>query len=328
MPVHSIFPNALNPARLSPTELNPAVLNPDTLKQIQPSHRDQALAWCAWLETGNILYFPQTPVPVPTADLDFLLGQFQTGSRLHKNISYRPARDKLSGVEAKTATSETRDQLRAVMRRYSASVAGYLTQFLAPYEQRWLLDYASCRPIEEEGRDLPLHRRNDLLHTDAFPTRPTRGHRILRFFHNIHPSRTRDWVVGGPFSRIVADFAPAKVPLPQPDGTWTRLGKRLAGATGLAMLLPQWKRTPYDEFMRRMHNAMKEDEHFQRSCAREYFQFAPGSSWVVYTDMVAHAVLAGQFALEQTFLVDPAVMVMPESAPLAVLEKMSGARLV
>ena len=79
--------------------------------------------------------------------------------------------------------------------------------------------------------------------------------------------------------------------------------------------------------MRRLHNAMKEDEQFQRSCAREHFQFAPGSSWMVYTDTVPHAVVAGQFALEQTVLVEPAAMVAPESAPLAVLEKMSGARL-
>jgi len=56
---------------------------------------------------------------------------------------------------------------------------------------------------------MPLHRRNDLLHTDAFPTRPTRGRRILRLFHNIHPSRMRDRILGAPFSRIVEEFAPA-----------------------------------------------------------------------------------------------------------------------
>jgi hypothetical protein len=220
------------------------------------------------------------------------------------------------------------DRLHGIMRRYSASVAGFLTDFLGPYEHRWQLDYASCRPIEEEGRDMPLHRRNDLLHTDAFPTRPTKGRRILRFFHNIHPSRTRDWVLGEPFSSVVGKFSPARLALPRPDGMLSRMGKRLASATGLATLAPQWKRTPYDEFMRRLHNAMKEDEQFQNTCSREYFQFAPGSSWMVYTDTVPHAVLAGQFALEQTLLVDPAAMVAPESAPLAVLEKMAGARLI
>jgi hypothetical protein len=56
-------------------------------------------------------------------------------------------------------------------------------------------------------------------------------------------------------------------------------------------------------------------------------KFVPGSSWMVYTETVPHAVLGGQYALEQTFLVDPSAMVTPESAPIAILEKMSGTRL-
>jgi len=173
-----------------------------------------------------------------------------------------------------------------------------------------------------------MRRRNDLLHTDAFPTRPTRGWRILRFFHNIHPTRTRDWVTGEAFNKVVGNFTPGKLPLPRPDGALAKAGKGLATATGLANLVPQWKRTPYDEFMMQLHNAMKEDDGFQGVCTKEYFQFAPGSSWMVYTETVPHAVLAGQYALEQTFLVDPAAMVVPESAPVRVLEKMAGAALV
>jgi hypothetical protein len=318
MPVHSIFLNSIFPDSTFP----------DAQNQGQPPKPEQARTWCAQLETGCVLYFPQTPVPIADEDLNFLLGQLRIDSRFHKNIAYKPARDEISGVRENTGTGATMEQLRTIMRRYSASVARFLTNFLAPYGQRWQLDYASCRPVEEEGRDMPLHRRNDLLHTDAFPTRPTRGRRILRFFHNIHPTRTRDWVLGEPFSCVVQKFAPGRLPLPQPDRTTARLGKRLADATGLTALVPQWKRTPYDEFMIQLHNAMKEDEKFQHSCAREYFQFAPGSSWMVYTDTVPHAVVAGQYALEQTLLVDPEAMVAPESAPLAVLEKMSGARLV
>jgi hypothetical protein len=303
-------------------DLKSALENGDT------AGMDLARTWCAQLEAGDILYFPQTPVPIPAEDLHFLLSQQQTGSKLHKNIAYKPSRDQLTGAGATTATPELVEQLHAVMRRYSASVAGFLTQFLAPYEQRWILDYASYRPLEEESRDLPARRRNDLLHTDAFPTRPTRGRRILRFFHNIHPTRTRDWVVGPPFPRVVGAFVPGLLPVPRADGALKRAGKRMAQATGLAKLIPQWKRTPYDEFMMRLHNAMKENAEFQRSCAKEHVQFPPGSSWMVYTETVPHAVLAGQYALEQTFLVEAAAMVTPESAPVAILEKMAGARLV
>jgi hypothetical protein len=48
---------------------------------------------------------------------------------------------------------------------------------------------------------------------------------------------------------------------------------------------------------------------------------------MVYTETVPHAVLGGQFALEQTFLVDPRAMVVPESSPLAILENLANARL-
>jgi hypothetical protein len=79
--------------------------------------------------------------------------------------------------------------------------------------------------------------------------------------------------------------------------------------------------------MVQLHNTMKEDAEFQRTCPKEEFSFPPGSSWMVFTETVPHAVLAGQFALEQTVLVDPRANVVPESAPLAILEKLAGAPL-
>lgn len=303
-------------------------ISQDALANGRARNAEEGKAWCAALEAGGILYFPDTPVPIPASDLEFLLSQQQTSSGLHKNIAYKPDRDQLSGVDRKSADPAQFDQMHGIMRRYSAAVEGFLSEFLAPYARRWRVDYASYRPIEEQGRDLPTRRRNDLLHTDAFPTRPTRGWRILRFFHNIHPSRTRDWVIGEPFGRVVGAFAPGKLALPRSDSSVARSGKQIARATGLASLVPQWKRTPYDEFMMRLHNTMKEDSAFQASCVRENVQFAPGSSWMVYTETVPHAVLAGQYALEQTFLVDPEAMVTRESAPIAILEKMTGARLV
>ena len=292
-----------------------------------PASPEQARKWCAQLEEGDILYFSQTPVPIPAADLDFLLNQRQSGGSIHKNIAYKPDRNRLSGCDGKTMSAAEVDRLRDIMRRYSASVAAFLHGFLAPYQGRWRLDYASYRPIEEEGRDLPLRRRNDLLHTDAFPTRPTRGARILRFFHNVHPTRTRDWVVGEPFRRLVSQFAPGKLALPRSRSGFGHAASRMAQTTGLARLVPQWKRTPYDEFMMRLHNAMKEDAGFQNTCAKVSVQFAPGSSWIVYTETVPHAVLGGQYALEQTFFVDPAAMVVPDSAPVALLEKLAAATL-
>ena len=45
---------------------------------------------------------------------------------------------------------------------------------------------------------------------------------------------------------------------------------------------------------------------------------------MVYTDMVSHAVLSGQYALEQTFLVSKDAMVTPERAPISVLRELTG----
>jgi 3-deoxy-D-manno-oct-2-ulosonic acid (Kdo) hydroxylase len=288
---------------------------------------EQSRAFCAQLEAGDILYFPQTPVPLTPDDTSFLLGQQQADSSLHKNIAYKPAIDRLSGFDTKTADPAAVQRLHRIMRDYSTSVVHFLTQFLAPYQQYWKLDYASFRPQEEQNRDLPLRRRNDLLHTDAFPTRPTYGARILRFFNNINPTRTRDWIVSDPFAATVRQFAPKEI-APNPGSPLSRIGKSTARAIGLGAAIPSLKRSPYDDFMMRFHNFLKENPTFQSGCPKYPFQFPPNSSWMVYTDTVPHAVLAGQYALEQTFLVRPEAMVRPEISPLRILEEIAHAPLV
>ena len=285
---------------------------------LEPVQESQARAWCQRLEAGDILYFPQTPISLSPDDLSFLLGQQQTGSTLHKNIAYKPNLDSVSGLDDASPASVA--QLQAIMRRYSQDVTRFLARFLSPYQGRWQLDYASFRPQEEEGRDLPLRRRNDLLHTDAFPTRPTRGARILRFFNNIHPSRTRDWVVSDPFPVLAPLYAPEQISLPATGNSASRALRSIANTAGLGHAIPSLKRSPYDDFMMRFHNFLKENASFQAECRKEYLQFPPGSSWMVYTDMVPHAVLSGQYALEQTFLVEHQAMVAPEFSPLSVLQ--------
>ena len=193
---------------------------------------EQHREWCERLEEGAILFFPKSPIALREEDLQFLRGQQQTDSSLHKNIAYKPKADELSGVDTKTANPAAVDRLRSIMRGYSQSVTAFLTGFLSPYAGRWQLDYASFRPQEEEGRDLPLRRRNDLLHTDAFPTRPTHGARILRFFNNIHPTRTRDWVVSDPFRAVATKYAPAEIALPRPDSAVGRGLKSFATRDG------------------------------------------------------------------------------------------------
>ena len=57
---------------------------------------------------------------------------------------------------------------------------------------------------------------------------------------------------------------------------------------------------------------------------KQRWEFPPQSSWIVFTDMVSHAVLSGQMALEQTFIVLLRLMVRPEQSPANVLERLAG----
>jgi hypothetical protein len=286
---------------------------------------DRLRSHCAQLEAGDILFFPETPIAIPNDDLAFLIGHQQVGGSYHKNIAYRPLEDRITGFDAQDTSSLER--LRGIMRRYSTDVIAFLRNFLAPYQGSWKVDYASYRPEEEQSRDLALRKRNDLLHTDAFPTRPTNGDRILRFFNNINPHRTRNWITTETFDALVDKMRNGKLnggPVPLPSTMETNPIKRLLTGMGAGKIAPSLKRSPYDDFMMRFHNYLKENTAFQQNCPKQHWEFSPGSSWMVYTDMVSHAVLSGQFALEQTLIVARQAMVAPEKSPYGILARFAG----
>src|SRR5438477_12159347 len=136
------------------------------------------------LEEGKILYLPRSPIEIPEADREFLLGLRQSRAGYHKNIAYRPESDRVTGFAAESGADTVR--LTDVLRRYSCASIAFLSSLFPAYAAAWRVDYASFRALEEEGRDLPLQKKNDLMHVDAFPTRPTHGNRIFRFFTNVN----------------------------------------------------------------------------------------------------------------------------------------------
>jgi len=280
--------------------------------------------YCAQLEAGDIIFFPETPIKIPEEDLDFLLGHQHVFGTFHKNIAYRPLEDRISGFE--TQDPATADRLRRIMHRYSKDVIDFLGGFLGPYRSKWKVDYASYRPEEEAGRDLALRKRNDLLHTDAFPTRPTQGDRILRFFNNINPAKTRNWMTTETFDVLVEKMRAGKLKgggsVPLPSSMAMPALKRALATFGVGALVPSLKRSPYDEFMVRFHNYLKENSSFQKNCPKQHWEFPSGSSGMAYTDMVSHAVLSGQFALEQTLIVARQVIVTPEKSPHGILSRL------
>lgn len=276
----------------------------------------QAVDYRPELEAGNVLFFPTTPFAFPEESKDFLRNLQFAGGAIHKNVAYRPAADRVTGIEGDSAQIE---RVKSILREYSRGVVQFGSELLRQYARSWKLDYASFRPLEEEGRDLPLNKRNDLIHTDAFPSRPTNGDLILRVFTNIHPSKTRNWVTTDPFRSVAQHYA-ADAGL-----------KQIAAGNGFLdrMLRPLgFARSPYDRFMLRFHEYLKRNEEFQKNCPKYRFDFPPGSTWLVFTDLVPHSVLSGQHALEQTFIVARSSLADSANAPLAILERICGKRLV
>src|SRR5579872_4332017 len=241
---------------------------------------------CRVLESGKVLYFPRIPFAILPEDREFLLGQVQTSSRFHKNISYRPLTGVLKGI---ANDSPDRGRMKQVMQKFTDEVVAFTGKVLAPYKGKMNLDYASFRPLEEESRDLPLHRRNDLLHVDAFPTRPTHGGRILRVFANINPAEDRVWNVGQPFHVFMPELG--KGVAPPFRGPLMRGVIKAAASIGL----PVADRSPYDEYMHFLHDWMKEQAGYQKNASQQQISFTPGSAWMVYTDGVPHAVLHGRY---------------------------------
>lgn len=292
------------------------VIDAESLRIGEPESGREA---CRVLEEGNILFFQRAPFELPGRDLEFLLRQRQTEAGYHKNIAYRPEGDRVTGVARQQA--EDAREMRRVLRDYSRAAVDFLSRFLRPYAEKWRVDYASFRPQEEAGRKLSRHARNDLLHVDSFPTRPTRGDRIFRLFTNIHPSKPRVWRVGETFPELADRFAVSSGLLP---GV-ARGGVARSVLSLLAMAgVPVRTRPPYDEFMHRFHNYLKENDGYQRTARAEVLSFPPGSGWMVFTDMVAHSVLSGQYALEQTILIARETLTLPERAPVAILERLAG----
>jgi hypothetical protein len=171
-----------------------------------------------------------------------------------------------------------------------------------------------------------VHKRNDLLHVDAFPSRPTRGGRILRVFTNLNTTRPRVWTTTESFDALAQQYAKAAglQQIAEDDSFLGRTVQSLGAKLGIGTM----SRTPYDMFMLRFHDYLKENAAFQANCPKIRMEFPPLATWVVFTDSVAHAALSGQYAVEQTFLIPPKALVAPEAAPFRILEGIAGRPLV
>lgn len=270
------------------------------------------------LERGEVLYYPSCPFALPEGEDRLFLFEQRLGSRAHKNIAYDPATDRATGFRRRSA--EQADRLRDLLAAFARSATAWLTRVLPRYASSWQLDRVSYRPAEEATRVLRRTARNDLLHVDAFPSRPTNGARILRLFANINLTEPRVWITSLPFAELLARYG-ATVGLPtSAELNW---GQRVR-ETVLGLFRPgRARRSVYDSFMLRFHNFLKANRAFQADSPRRW-EFPPGSAWAVMTDTASHAVLSGRYALEHSYFISPDALALPEESPHTLLQRASG----
>jgi len=283
---------------------------------------------CEHLENGNILFFPTCPFEFSKESIQFLLQQKQRKAKNRKNIAYKPKFDKLTNADM--SDEKEYQRLLDVMKSFSYESSSFLSKLLGSYGSKWKLDYASFRPFQEKGRKLRIRARNDLLHVDAFPSRPMHGKRILRFFMNINPEENRHWITSESFEALVQKYGGTqKLPFPiYPKRSLKNAAFTVFKKTAKTMGLPIILRSAYDHFMLNLHHFLKENEEFQKNGPKDHWEFPPGSCWAVFTDSVTHAALEGQYAMEQTFLIPTDALLSPEKSPLRILERISGWRML
>jgi hypothetical protein len=277
---------------------------------VDPALRDPA---AAALEVGSVLVFPSLAFALDADERALVRAAGSDGSA--KNISLDPA----TGVcKGSTLESEALGRLAAMLDRFGRQAQGLVAALEPGYAAGLVRGRTSFRPTEIKGRSSSWRKDDRRLHVDAFPSRPTRGRRILRVFCNIDPEgRPRIWRVGPDFETYARQFLPGFRP-PLPGQAW--LLHRVGVTRGV--------RSRYDAVMLFLHDAAKRDLAWQRSAAAEEVAFAPGTTWMTFTDQVPHAALAGCHALEQTFHVAPEALAQPAQAPLGVLERLCGRALV
>ena len=148
----------------------------------------------------------------------------------------------------------------------------------------------------------------------------------MRIFTNLNPTRARVWNTTEDFASIARKYAKnaGLEKIAEDDSSITRAVQSLGAKLGLTAA----GRTPYDMFMLRFHDYLKENAEFQKNTPKTEIDFPPLATWIVFTDCVAHAVMSGQYAIEQTFLIPPGALVNPQVAPYKILEEIAGRPLI
>jgi hypothetical protein len=275
---------------------------------------------CEELEEGRILFFERSPFDLAGADQESLLTWREAGPRKESHVSYHPLEGPLAGTVGSRRAGR---RVHGILRHYSSEVTRSVGWLLAPYAMDWTLDHASLRLKPVKGGALPQRERNDLLHLDAFSTRPTRGRRLLRCFTNIHPVEPVVWAVAGSFEALAREYA-EEAGLGRIAAQGSQRTHPLVRELKMMLGMKAVDLTAYDRFMVAFEQHLKEKKDWQEKSKKIRLEFPPGSSWIGLTDAVPHAELSAAGTLEQGFTIPLRVVLRPERAPIRVLEGIAG----
>ena len=262
------------------------------------------------LEGGGVLVLPHLAFNLRPDEVRFLSPQWSDGRA--KNISFDGR-----ALKGARGTAEELTALQAMVMRFATGAANLVAALFPRYAPYVRSARTSFRPQPATGRAVSWRKDDSRLHIDAFPSRPNRGERILRVFCNVNRTEDRVWRVGEDFAVMARQLLP-------------RVRRPWPGAPALLSLLRVTKgaRSDYDHLMLGLHDRAKEDMAYQRDCAQQVVRFAPGTTWLCFSDQVMHAAVSGQYMLEQTINLPVAALYDAATAPLAVLERLTGRTLV
>ena len=218
-----------------------------------------------------------------------------------KNVSFDPATGAVGGS---ALTGEAAGPAAQACSRGSATRRTRWWDGSCPaYRERVERGRTSFRPVEVAGRASSWRQDDTRLHIDSFPASPVRG--------TAHSARLRQRQPGGA-PAIVADRGGLRG-----GGPALRAAGSGCRAPGAALLLRAFgitksRRSAYDAMMLQLHDLMKADTAYQPAAPQTAFDFPAGSTWMAFTDQVSHAAMAGQYQLEQTFLLPVDAMRAPE----------------
>jgi hypothetical protein len=265
------------------------------------------------VEAGQVLAFPRLAFVLEDGERRFLDPRWADAKA--KNVSVRWPAGELRGA---VGGADDLAALRAMIVRFAEQSEALALRLFPHYRGHLRRGNTSFRPTDVAGRVRSWRQDDTRLHIDAFPSNPMQGTRLLRVFSNVNPDGApRRWRVGEPFEAHARRYLDA-IRRPLPGSAWL-----LA-----ALHVTKRRRSEYDHWMLQLHDRAKGDLEFQRTSPQARVDFAPGTTWVCYSDQVLHAAMGGQHMLEQTFMIDTADLAEPARAPLAVLERLTGRSLL